>query len=228
MTTSERVPLAHHFETPEQQHAAALLGMWMFLITEILLFGGVFLGYVIYRTHMHDAFVLASEHLGQTIGGLQHVPFLGGLNTVVLLGSSFTMVLAVRGAQTGNTAALVRFLGLTMLLGAVFLGIKAYEYTHDWHVGLIPGIKFDQAAWADSGVNPRNIELFFVFYFVLTGLHAIHMVIGMGILGMLWVKSWRGRYSAAYYTPIEVAGLYWHFVDVVWIFLFPLLYLIRH
>jgi cytochrome c oxidase subunit 3 len=228
MTTTERVPLAHHFETPQQQHAAAVLGMWMFLITEVLLFGGVFLGYVIYRVNMHEAFVQASEHLGQSVFGLHHVPFLGGLNTVVLLGSSFTMVLAVRAAQLGNKAALVRNLGLTMILGTVFLGVKAYEYTHDWHLGLIPGIKFDHQAWAGTNVNSRHIELFFVFYFVLTGLHAIHMVIGMGILGTLWVKSRRGRYFAAYYTPIEIAGLYWHFVDVVWIFLFPLLYLIRH
>lgn len=226
MTTTERVPLAHHFETPQQQHAAALLGMWMFLITEVLLFGGVFLGYVIYRVNMHDAFVYASEQLGQSVFGLHHVPLLGGLNTIVLLGSSFTMALAVRAAQTSNTTRLIGNLTLTMILGAAFLGVKAYEYMHDWHVGLIPGIKFDHAAIAS--VNPRHVELFFVFYFVLTGLHAIHMVIGMAILAILWIRSRRGRFSAAYYTPIELAGLYWHFVDVVWIFLFPLLYLIRH
>ena len=157
------------------------------------------------------------------------MPFLGALNTAVLLTSSFTMALAVRGGQIGSQSALVRFLGLTMLLGAIFLGIKAYEYSHDWHLSLIPGIKFDHAAWTDSGVNSKNIELFFVFYFVLTGLHAIHMVIGMAILAILWMKSRRGRFTPAYYTPIEVAGLYWHFVDVVWIFLFPLLYLLgRH
>lgn len=226
--TEQRVPLAHHFATPAQQHHAAVLGMWMFLITEILLFGGVFLGYVVYRVKFYDAFVAASEHLGQSVGGVEHVPFLGGLNTIVLLGSSFTMALAVRAAQLGQTSKLIRYLGLTLVLGTIFLGIKAYEYTHDWNESLIPGLKFDVAKWTSPTIDGRHIELFFVFYFVLTGLHAIHMVIGMAILGILLLKSRRGRYSAAYYTPIEVAGLYWHFVDVVWIFLFPLLYLIRH
>lgn len=229
MTNSaSKVPLAHHFATPAQQHHAAVLGMWMFLITEVLLFGGIFLGYVVYRIKFHDAFVAASEHLGQSVFGLQHVPFLGGINTVVLLGSSFTMALAVRASQLGQTKHLVRYLGLTLLLGAIFLGIKAYEYTHDWHLGLIPGINFDYARWQTPTVDARHLELYFVFYFVLTGLHAIHMVIGMAILGILWYRSRAGRYSAQYYTPIEIAGLYWHFVDVVWIFLFPLLYLIRH
>lgn len=227
MTQTERVPLAHHFETPQQQHAAAVLGMWMFLITEVLLFGAVFVGYVVYRVKFHHAFVAASEHLGQSVFGWQHVPLLGGFNTVVLLGSSFTMALAVRAAQLGHRAGLVRYLGMTLFLGAVFLGIKAYEYTHDWNVGLIPGIKFDHQAWAGSKIESRHIELFFVFYFVLTGLHALHMVIGMTILAVLWLRARRGRYFAGYYTPIELAGLYWHFVDVVWIFLFPLLYLIR-
>lgn len=228
MTTTDRVPLAHHFETPEQQHGAALLGMWVFLITEILLFGGVFLGYVVYRSSMTDDFVAASEHLGQSIGRWQHVPFLGGLNTVVLLGSSFTMALAVRAAQLGQRPELVRYLLLTLLLGTGFLGIKAYEYSHDWHVGLIPALNFNHAAWQDTGINSRHVELFFVFYFVLTGLHAIHMLVGMGLLGWLWNNGRRGRYFEGYYTPVEVVGLYWHFVDVVWIFLFPLLYLIRH
>jgi cytochrome c oxidase subunit 3 len=224
------VPLAHHFRTPAQQHHAALLGMWMFLITEVLLFGAVFLGYVVYRANpaLHGGFVAASEHLGQSVFGFEHVPFLGAFNTVVLLGSSFTMALAVRAAQVGQQPALIRNLGLTMILGTIFLGIKAYEYHHDWEIGLIPGFKFDKAAWAGTGVDARHVELFFVFYFVLTGLHAIHMFIGMGLLGVLWVRSRMGRFGKEYYTPIELAGLYWHFVDVVWIFLYPLLYLIRH
>jgi cytochrome c oxidase subunit 3 len=229
-TAGVRVPLAHHFRTPSQQHNAAVLGMWMFLITEVLLFGAVFLGYVVYRSKpdIHLGFVAASEKLGQSVFGFEHVPFLGALNTVVLLGSSFTMALAVRAAQLGHTAALVRNLGLTLILGTFFLGIKAYEYHHDWEVGLIPGFKFDHARWDGTGINSKHVELFFVFYFVLTGLHAIHMVVGMSILGVLWVRSRMGRFGAAYYTPIELAGLYWHFVDVVWIFLYPLLYLIRH
>lgn len=224
------VPLAHHFRTPAQQHHAAVLGMWMFLITEVLLFGAVFLGYVVYRANpvTHGGFVAGSEKLGQSVGGFEHVPFLGALNTVVLLGSSFTMALAVRAAQVGARPALIRNLGLTIILGTIFLGIKAYEYHHDWEIGLIPGFKFDRARWAGTGVEAKHVELFFCFYFVLTGLHAIHMVIGMAILGVLWVRSRLGRFGAEYYTPIELAGLYWHFVDVVWIFLYPLLYLIRH
>lgn len=227
-TSAPHIPLAHHFATPAQQHHAAILGMWMFLITEILLFGGVFLGYVIYRVQFYQAFVTGSELLGQSIGGIEHVPFIGGINTIVLLGSSFTMAMAVRAAQLGHVSHLVRFLGCTLILGAIFLGFKAYEYTHDWHERLIPGINFDRARWTTPTADGRQIELFFIFYFVLTGLHAIHMVIGMAILSILWLKSRAGRYTAVYYTPIEVAGLYWHFVDVVWIFLFPLLYLIRH
>lgn len=228
--TTNAPPLAHHFENMEQQHRAALLGMWMFLITEVLLFGGVFLGYTVYRVRsaiISDAFASASEHLGQSVFGLQHVPLLGGLNTVILLASSFTMALAVRAAQIGQRHSLVRFLGLTALLGTAFLGVKAYEYHHDWTLGMIPGFKFDPTIWP-ANIDARAAELFFVFYFVLTGLHAIHMIIGMVILGVLWVKANRGRFTAAYFTPIELFGLYWHFVDVVWIFLFPLLYLIRH
>jgi cytochrome c oxidase subunit 3 len=232
------VPLAHHFETPAQQHRAAVLGMWVFLVTEVLLFGGVFLGYVVYRSGAYDyfngtdlrgAFTAGSERIGQSVFGLQFVPFLGGLNTVVLLGSSFTMALAVRAAQVGGRPSLVRNLGLTLILGTVFLGIKAYEYHHDWAVGLIPGLRFEfDPEWMRDKQWARGVELFFCFYFILTGLHAIHMLVGMTLLGVLWVKARKGRYGPAYHTPVEVAGLYWHFVDVVWIFLFPLLYLIRH
>ncbi|MFL5330366.1 MAG: cytochrome c oxidase subunit 3 family protein [Gemmataceae bacterium] len=222
------VPLAHHFATPEQQHHAALLGMWVFLITEVLLFGGVFLGYAIYRGPAHEGFTAASEDLGQTVMGHEHIPLLGGINTIILLGSSFTMALAVRAGQIGSRQGMVRNLSLTMLLGTIFLGIKAYEYWHHYATSTIPGWKFDDTEWVHLGVNPRQVELFFVFYFVLTGLHALHMLIGMTVLGVMLTKASRGRFSAAYYTPVELAGLYWHFVDVVWIFLFPLLYLIRH
>jgi cytochrome c oxidase subunit III len=218
-------PLAHHFATLEQQRYAAILGMWIFLITEVLLFGGVFLGYTIYRAQAHEGFVLASEDLGQTAFGREHVPLWGGLNTIILLGSSFTMALAVRAGQLGSRSGMVRNLILTLVLGSIFLGVKVIEYHHHWVTSTIPGIKFVDEPW--MGPKPRQVELFFVFYFVLTGLHAIHMVIGMSVLGVILAKASRGRFSAAYYTPVELAGLYWHFVDVVWIFLFPLLYLIR-
>jgi cytochrome c oxidase subunit 3 len=219
-------PLAHHFANLEQQHYAALLGMWVFLITEVLLFGGVFLGYAMYRGPAFEGWVLASEDLGQDALGYHKMPLLGGINTIILLGSSFTMALAVRSAQVGHRKAIIRNLTLTLVLGAIFLGVKAWEYHHHWVTNTIPGLRFTAAPW--MGEHVKQVELFFVFYFVLTGLHAIHMVIGMSVLGVMLVKAYRNRFSAAYYTPVELAGLYWHFVDVVWIFLFPLLYLIRH
>lgn len=219
-------PLAHHFETMEQQHRAALLGMWVFLITEVLLFGGIFLGYAVYREQMHADFVVGSKLIGQHALGRDDMPLLGGINTVVLLASSFTMALAVRAGQVGDKKAIVRFLGLTFALGVVFLGIKGYEYHHDWELALVPSLRFDESRF-ETTLQARHVELFFVFYFTLTGLHAIHMVIGMSILAVIGVRAARGRFSAAYYTPVELFGLYWHFVDVVWIFLFPLLYLIR-
>ena len=154
------------------------------------------------------------------------MPLLGGINTIILLGSSFTMALAVRSAQLGNRKNIIRNLALTLVLGAIFLGVKVYEYHHHWATSTVPGWEFAAAPW--MGSHAKQVELFFVFYFVLTGLHAIHMLVGMGVLTVMLIKAYRNRFSSAYYTPVELAGLYWHFVDVVWIFLFPLLYLIRH
>jgi cytochrome c oxidase subunit III len=161
---------------------------------------------------------------------------IGTVNTVVLLTSSLTMALAVHAAAAGNRQALVTFIGLTILLGAVFLGVKAYEYTHDYHEGLFPGattfnpISEVKEKWHEHHLDPapRYVELYFVFYFVLTGLHALHMVIGMGVLGVMFVLARRGHFRPEYPTPVEIMGLYWHFVDIVWIFLFPLLYLLHH
>ena len=136
------------------------------------------------------------------------------------------MALAVHAAQSGHRGGQLRYLGWTLVLGAMFLGIKAYEYHHDYEAGLAPALDFDADRW--TSVDARHAELFFIFYFVLTGLHAVHMLIGMGVLARMWALASLGRFSGGYYTPVEIAGLYWHFVDVVWIFLFPLLYLIRH
>jgi cytochrome c oxidase subunit III len=207
--------LQHQFDTMEQQREASSFGMWVFLVTEILFFGGLFTAYTVYRHQYSRAFAEASRHLDIT---------LGTFNTAVLIVSSLTMALAVWSAAVGRRKAIVVFLLLTMALGGVFLGVKAVEYTHKFHDHLVPGPSFHF-----PGPNPGNAELFFSLYFTMTGLHAAHMIIGIGILTVLVFKTRKGRYTPEYHNPIEVSGLYWHFVDIVWIFLFPLLYLIgRH
>jgi cytochrome c oxidase subunit 3 len=209
-------PLAHHFENLAQQREASTLGMWIFLVTEVLFFGGLFAAYAVYRALYPDAFAAASSTLDLA---------LGTVNTVVLIASSLTMALAVHAAQTGGRRALVLFLLATIALGTVFLGIKGVEYAHklaEHHVPG-PGFHFDVAAYAGQA------QMFFALYFAMTGLHALHMVIGLGVVGwMAWLAG-TGRITPEYFNPVEVTGLYWHFVDIVWIFLFPLLYLIgRH
>jgi len=207
-------PLAHHFDDLSQQKEATSLGMWTFLVTEILFFGGLFAGYAQYRGAYPHAFEAGSHHLDIV---------LGGINTVVLIASSLTMALGVHASQLGKRKKTAIFLLATVALGLVFLGIKAAEYTHKYHEGLIPG-----AGFALQGAE-RQQMLFFAFYFVMTGLHAAHMIIGVVVVTIIAFQAWRGRYSPAYYGPVEVTGLYWHFVDIVWIFLFPLLYLLgRH
>jgi cytochrome c oxidase subunit 3 len=222
-------PLAHHFDSLGQQHEAATLGMWTFLATEILFFGGALMTYAVYRSYYGTGFALGSEEL---------ITPVGAANTAVLLTSSLTMALAVYFARAGNRNLLVACVALTMLFGAAFLAIKFTEYAIDYHERLIPRLEWDDRRWYQkaeemeqpalgAGLN-RETQLFFVFYFILTGLHAGHMFVGMGLLTYLLVRSRRGEFSAEYYTPVEVIGLYWHFVDIVWIFLFPLLYLVRH
>jgi cytochrome c oxidase subunit 3 len=207
--------LQHHFDTMDQQREASSFGMWVFLVTEILFFGGLFTAYTVYRNNYAKAFAEASRHLD--IG-------LGTFNTAVLIVSSLTMALAVFSAATGRRKAIIVFLILTMVLGGVFLGVKAVEYSHKFHDHLVPGPEF-----RFPGPDARQAEIFYSLYFTMTGLHALHMVIGIGILTALLLQARKGRYTPEYHTPVEVSGLYWHFVDVVWIFLFPLLYLIgRH
>ena len=216
---TETLALRVQFDTEAQQKDASSLGMWIFLVTEIMFFGGMFAVYTIYRSWYPDVYAIASSSLNEIIGAL---------NTGVLLLSSFTMVMAVRAAQLGQQRAIVMFLILTLLFGGIFLGVKAYEWNEKFEEHHIPG----QAAFHLDGVLPADqghAQLFFSIYFAMTGLHALHMVIGVGILLTLIVHARRGRFSASYYTPVDVAGLYWHFVDIIWIFLFPLLYLIdRH
>jgi cytochrome c oxidase subunit 3 len=214
LAESRAVPI-HQFDDVEQQYEAASLGMWTFLLTEIMFFGGLFTGYAVYRAAYPAAFAEGSHHLDIV---------LGGVNTAVLICSSLTMALAVHSAQLGERQSLTRFLLLTMLLGLVFLGIKGLEYAHKFVEHLVPGSGF-----LAEGSHAPQVQLFFGFYFSMTGMHALHMVIGIGILAVLTWQAWRGYFSPAYLTPVELTGLYWHFVDIIWIFLFPLLYLIgRH
>jgi cytochrome c oxidase subunit 3 len=210
--------VAEQFEDRHQQEETATLGMWTFLSTEILFFGGLILGYAVYR-HVHfEAWVEGSKRLYE---------ILGGINTAVLLCSSLTMALAVRGARLGQRKGiLITLLVITMVLGLCFLGIKGTEYYLEWTEHLWPGSWF-HPEHVPPNVDPRNLQLFMVFYFFMTGLHAIHMTIGVALVGGLAVNAGYDRFSKEYYTPVEIIGLYWHFVDIVWIFLFPLLYLIR-
>jgi cytochrome c oxidase subunit 3 len=189
--------------------------MWVFLVTEVLFFGGLFLAYSVYRAWYPDAFAVASHELDIT---------LGATNTAVLIASSLTMALAVHAAQTGERTKLLTFLVLTMALGTAFLGIKSVEYYEKFHEHHVPGPTFEFEA-----DYFQHAQIFFSLYFVMTGLHALHMVIGLGIMTWMLIWSWNGTITTEYASPIEISGLYWHFVDIVWIFLFPLLYLLgRH
>lgn len=211
----ESPALREQFDTPGQQKDASTLGMWLFLITEVMFFGGMFLVYTVYRHLYPTVFALASSSLDAV---------LGAANTAVLLCSSFTMVLAVRAAQLGQRKAIVICLILTLILGFAFLGVKAYEWDQKFEEHHVPGASFHFEGLAPD--LQGNAQLFFSLYFAMTGLHALHMVIGVGVLSVLIWQASKGRFTADYMTPVDVAGLYWHFVDIIWIFLFPLLYLI--
>lgn len=208
--------VAHHFVTAEQQEDAASLGMWTFIVTEVLFFSGLFLAYGIYRA-MYPAAYAAASHLMPVA--------LGGINTLVLLGSSLTMVLAVRSARVGAVRQVYTYLILTAVLGTLFLGIKGFEYHEKWIEHLVPGQSFHFEVERYQG----QAEIFFVLYFLMTGMHALHMIVGLGLLAWLLWSHHRRHYNQFYATPVDMVGLYWHFVDIVWIFLFPLLYLVgRH
>jgi len=210
---------AHQFEDLEQQRDASRLGMWVFLATEILFFGGLFAAYTIYRSLHPQAFIIGSH--------LLEVKF-GAINTAVLICSSFTMAMSIRSAQTGTKKGTIIFwLILTMLLGATFLFLKfRFEWYHDYIDHIMPGFGFHYLPqW---GGNAPQVQMFMCFYFFMTGLHALHMIAGIGILSALTIMAARGKFTSQYYAPLEISGLYWHFVDIIWIFLFPLLYLIRY
>jgi len=243
-TTEEHHPaLAHQFDTMDQQREASTFGMWVFLLTEIMMFGGLFTAYLIYRHKYYTAFVGGSSSIDVTWGFA---------NTLVLIGSSLTMAMAVWAAQNGKRRQQMIYLALTMILGVAFLGVKAKEYYEKYdecHIpGQVIGKGFNATGGCDAGdpkkgniaddLESRNVppaaaaqiarqtEIFFSFYFAMTGLHATHMLIGLGVLAWLFLRAKRGEFGPEYYTPVENVGLYWHFVDIVWIYLFPLLYLI--
>ena len=214
MEEIQQVGVDHHFERWEQQHSANLLGMWVFLATEVMFFGGMFLAYIIFRAIYGAAFAEAAQH--------QNV-IAGSINTLVLIMSSLMMVLAVRAAQLGQRKTFVFFMLATAALGMVFLGIKGFEYWQHWHEALAPGVNYDYARAPDANVQ----ALFFWLYFAMTGVHAIHMIIGVALVLIVALRGWRGSFMRERYTRAEQMGLYWHFVDVIWLFLFGLFYMIR-
>ena len=231
--------LKHHFEDIEQQRGAERLGMWMFLTTEILFFGGVFLAYTVYRLYYPRDFADISGRLNIVIAGI---------NTLLLLTSSMTATFAIRACQLGNRQALLACLGVSWLLGAGFLGFKAYEYYQDYEEGLVPWStdfgrevvhdphggpdrtlleQWDQpgSGKSEDQVSPNRVRLFMTFYFCMTGIHGIHILVGLGIIGYLWARGYLGWLTPDRYAAVEVSSLYWHLVDAIWLFLMPLLYL---
>ncbi|HZP16952.1 MAG TPA: cytochrome c oxidase subunit 3 [Terriglobales bacterium] len=242
MEHEARPELRHHFADEQQQRNAASLGMWWFLGTEIMFFGGMFCGYLVYRRIYFPEFAVASRSLDLIVGTF---------NTTVLICSSLTVAQAVRAAQLGKRALQVKMLLLTLLFGLAFLGIKAYEWGNKYKEHHIPTFEYNVVSGEGSLIKGNekllgieevqndpvklqqrkaeiqaHTKIFYSLYFALTGMHALHMVVGVGIFAVITWMAWKGRFTPEYHTPLEIAGLYWHFVDIVWIYLFPLLYLI--
>jgi cytochrome c oxidase subunit III len=213
--------LEHHFVSSEQQFDAAKMGMWMFLITEILLFSGMFVTYTVYRSWHPEVFAHVSDLLDWRMGGF---------NTLVLLASSFTVALGIHYAQKNDQKKLIINLVLTIIAALIFLVVKYFEYTGKFAHGVFPGAAFDPHGIANghdyASYNVPYAAQFFSIYFVMTGIHAFHVIVGIGVFAWVTIRATRGEFSDEYYTPVELTGLYWHLVDIIWIFLFPLLYLI--
>jgi cytochrome c oxidase subunit 3 len=203
--------LAHHFDSLDQQFDSAKLGMWTFLVTEVLMFGGLFAAFILFQSFDKAVFVQAHHHLDRVMGGL---------NTVVLLTSSLTAVLAVRAAQLGNRKQVNLYLIATILCAGIFLVVKYFEYSHKIHDGLLPGDAFTYPGL------PKRAHVFFSLYFMMTGLHGFHVVLGMCLMTWILIRNNRGDFSPEFFTPVEMVALYWHLVDLIWIYLFPLLYLV--
>ena len=204
--------LYHHFVDSEQQFSAAKMGMWIFLGTEILMFGGLFAAYIFYRIWHPELFTMASKELNT---------MWGAVNTVVLIGSSLTVAMAIKSAQLDQKRNVAINLGITIALAFVFMVIKYFEWTHKFHLGIFPG-----RYYAFEGIAHPQANIFFSLYYLMTGLHGIHVTVGIGLMTYLFIQARKGKYGADYYNPVEITGLYWHLVDIIWIFLFPLFYLI--
>jgi len=202
--------VAHHFDDAKTQFDSGRMGVWIFLVTEILFFGGMFCSFAVFRTWYFDAFKEAHHHLDKVMGAV---------NTIVLICSSLTMALGVRSAQVSNRKWTVRMLALTIAFACTFLVIKYFEYAHKFHDGLLPG------KWFTAGGDPDQ-GIFFAVYFMMTGIHGLHVVIGIGLIAWVLLRAQKGEFSSRYYAPVEGVGLYWHLVDLIWIYLFPLLYLV--
>jgi cytochrome c oxidase subunit 3 len=209
---SPQFHVAHHFDSADHQFDSGKLGIWLFLAQEVLFFSGLFCAFAIFRNKYFDAFVEAHHHLDWK---------LGSVNTVALLSSSLTMALAVRAAQTSKKKLGVAMLGLTIAFAAVFMCIKYVEYSHKFHEGLLPGRHFTAEGFAHPEAN-----IFFGIYFMMTGVHGLHVLVGIGLLTWILIGMAKGKFSSRYYAPVEGVGLYWHLVDLIWIYLFPLLYLV--
>jgi cytochrome c oxidase subunit 3 len=212
--------LAHHFETPVQQFDTAKLGMWVFLVQELLFFSGLFVAYGVYRSWYPETFKACSHQLDK---------IMGGSNTIVLLFSSFTAAMAVRSSQLGKVKETGRFLLVTIACAFGFLVIKFFEYRHKFEAGLLPPHYYHphlEHLAPGTGPMPANGGTFFGIYFMMTGVHGVHVIVGIGVLIWIFLRNQRGDFSKEYFTPVDIAALYWHLVDLVWIYLFPLLYLI--
>ena len=211
-STSHPEHLQHHFVNSDQQFDAAKLGMWVFIVTEILFFGGLFVAYIIYRFWYPDLFTEAATHL---------ITIAGAINTLVLIASSVSVAMAIRSAQLDQKRNTIISLGITLAFAFAFLVIKGFSWMHEFQEGIFPG-KF----YAYEGIAHAQAPIFFSLYFLMTGLHALHVIIGIGLMIWLLKRTLNDDFGSEYYTPIEITGLYWHFVDLIWIFLFPLFYLI--
>jgi cytochrome c oxidase subunit III len=210
---SPQYHVAHHFDSADQQFESNRMGVWLFLVTEILFFGGLFCAFAVFRTWSFNGFVEAHHHLDKVMGAI---------NTLVLITSSLTMALAVRSAQVANKRATTILLAITIACAAAFMVVKYFEYSHKFHDGLLPGGAF----FAEGFQNPKEASIFFAVYFMMTGVHGLHVLIGIGLILWILIRNEKGQFSGRYYSPVENVGLYWHLVDLVWIYLFPLLYLV--
>lgn len=203
---------AHHYKDAKHEFDSSILGVWAFLATEVLMFGGLFVAYAIFSNMYPETFLEGSKYLDWKMGAT---------NTVVLLFSSLTVALSIYYAKKNNTKMIMLNLGITILCGAIFMCIKYMEYSHKIHEGLLPGNMFSYV-----GAESPNLALYFSVYYCMTGLHGLHVIIGMGLITWVLIRASKGEFNEKYYTPIEGVGLFWHLIDLIWIFLFPLLYLI--